>query len=119
MNDGTTALIKELEPISMGVHDVAVERFRQISEEGWTTEHDDQHDDGQLAQAGSCYADLAYHQAAGNSDEVTDVMLEPHPFWPWDPPFWKPKDPRRNLVRAAALIIAEIDRLDREAARDE
>jgi len=38
--------------------------------------------------------------------------------WPWDPKWWKPKDRRRDLVRAAALIIAEIDRHDREV-RDE
>jgi hypothetical protein len=29
--------------------------------------------------------------------------------------WWKPKDRRRDLVRAAALIIAEIERLDRDA----
>jgi hypothetical protein len=31
----------------------------------------------------------------------------------WDRDSWKPKDRRRNLVRAAALLIAEIERLDR------
>ena len=43
------------------------------------------------------------------------------PFgWPhtWDASWWKPKDRRRDLVRAGALIIAEIERLDRlDAAR--
>lgn len=34
-------------------------------------------------------------------------------LWPWDREWWKPKDRRRNLVRAAALLIAEIERLDR------
>ncbi|AKQ30008.1 TPA: hypothetical protein JI225_05075 [Acinetobacter baumannii] len=28
--------------------------------------------------------------------------------------YWKPKSPRQDLVRAAALLIAEIERLDRE-----
>ena len=31
--------------------------------------------------------------------------------WPWPPEFWKPSDdPVRNLVKAGALIAAEIDR---------
>lgn len=39
----------------------------------------------------------------------------PTTVWPWDWAWWKPKNPRRDLVRAAALIIAEIERLDRAA----
>lgn len=33
--------------------------------------------------------------------------------WPWDDVWWKPKDPRTNLVKAGALILAEIERMDR------
>jgi hypothetical protein len=32
-------------------------------------------------------------------------------WWPWSFEWWKPKDRIRNLVRAGALIAAEIDRL--------
>lgn len=39
-----------------------------------------------------------------------------HQRWPWALEWWKPKDNRRNLIRAAALVIAEIERLDRAAA---
>ncbi|BCR41623.1 hypothetical protein KHAB170019_24460 [Acinetobacter baumannii] len=35
-------------------------------------------------------------------------------WWPFADTFWKPKSPRQDLVRAAALLIAEIERLDRE-----
>lgn len=37
--------------------------------------------------------------------------------WPlsWAKSWLKPKDRRRDLIRAAALIIAEIERLDRAA----
>ena len=35
-------------------------------------------------------------------------------LWPWAAEWWKPKDCRRNLVRAGALILAEIERLDRK-----
>lgn len=47
-------------------------------------------------------------------------MDHPHPGlgWPFPPRSWKPKDRRRDLVRAAALLVAEIERLDREAARE-
>ena len=38
-------------------------------------------------------------------------------WWPWSLDWWKPKDPRRDLVRAGALIVAEIERLDRQPAR--
>lgn len=38
--------------------------------------------------------------------------------WPWATDWWKPSDdPITNLVRAGALIAAEIDRLLREATR--
>ena len=33
--------------------------------------------------------------------------------WPWSDKWWKPKDKIRDLVRAGALIAAEIDRLQR------
>ncbi|NPW56957.1 hypothetical protein HPR97_34090, partial [Pseudomonas aeruginosa] len=36
-------------------------------------------------------------------------------FWPWDEEWWKPKSARENLVRAGALVLAEIERLDRSA----
>ncbi|WP_287360681.1 hypothetical protein [Mesorhizobium sp.] len=97
------------------VADIAAERQRQINVEGWTPEHDDQHDKGELAEAASCYA--------RGSDRVT--WMQPDPefprhkvmtgciIWPWDLACWKPTDRRRNLVKAGALIAAEIDRLDR------
>jgi hypothetical protein len=37
--------------------------------------------------------------------------------WPWSREWWQPKDRRRDLVRAGALIVAEIERLDRAASR--
>lgn len=35
--------------------------------------------------------------------------------WPWDASWWKPNARRRNLVKAGALILAEIERIDRAA----
>ncbi len=36
--------------------DVQAERRRQVEAEGWTPKHDDEHADGQMAQAAGCYA---------------------------------------------------------------
>ncbi|GAB1361814.1 hypothetical protein MASR1M32_10500 [Rhodobacter sp.] len=94
--------------LSQALTDVMQERDRQISEEGWTPEHDDQHVDSEMAAAAACYA-IATVEGDGPD--------QPAPLnWPWMDRWWKPKDARSNLVRAAALIIAEIERLDRAAA---
>jgi hypothetical protein len=87
--------------------DVLAERQRQIEMEGWTAEHDDLWTGGELASAGVAYA-LASH-------EIERAPME----WPWDKEWWKPKNRRRNLVRAAALIIADIDRMDRTQVEPE
>lgn len=92
------------------IDEVAAERCRQIEAEGWTPEHDDDHGWGVLASAAACYALTAarWHSPRWNHDL-------PPSEWPWDASWWKSTDPRRNLVKAAALIIAEIERLDRTA----
>jgi hypothetical protein len=52
--------------------------------------------------------------------ESADVMaaeeyLSKSYSWPWDAEWWKPSpDSVRNLVKAGALIAAEIDRLQRK-----
>lgn len=86
--------------------DVMNERDRQHNEEGWTPEHDDQHTDGELAKAAACYA-------VGFSTPPSYVPA----FWPWEADWWKPTDRRRDLVKAAALLLAEIERLDRAATK--
>ncbi len=86
--------------------DVLAERQRQISAEGWTPEHDDEHDKGVMAAAAACYA--LHTEPVGN---VRDYLK----FWPFDASWWKPGERRRNLIKAGALILAEIERLDRAA----
>jgi hypothetical protein len=100
--------------------DVARERRRQIEVEGWSDEHDDKHAPGDLAQAGACYAlaDSTFIINDPHDDSALLVRALPSfGLWPWASQWWKPRNARRNLVRAAALIIAEIDRLDRADAR--
>ena len=81
--------------------EILTERFRQISDEGWSLDRDDdEHDAGELADAAACYA-------LGKPWEIVKQL------WPWSQMWWKPTDKRRNLVKAGALIVAEIERLDR------
>lgn len=95
--------------------DVLAERKRQITAEGWAPEHDDQHDTGELASAAASYAQCAGLQVEGA--ESANAFKTPYvENWPWSEYWWKPStDPRRNLVKAGALILAEIERLDRAA----
>lgn len=87
------------------IEEIEAERQRQIDAEGWTPKHDDGHGNGQLARAAACYA------LADNGNPISRGV----PFeWPWARSWWKPKDRRRNLIRAGALIVAEIERLDRQ-----
>lgn len=96
-----------------GAEMIAVERQRQVDSEGWTAEHDDEHDDGEMALAAACYARMAH---------IPDDLRRPDDkdtpeHWPWEWDEWKPKSQLRDLARAGALIAAEIDRLQR-AAKD-
>jgi hypothetical protein len=84
------------------IEEIADERQRQIDVEGWLLSHDDQHETGELARAAACYA----------GDKRKFNRAAP-PGWPWDQSWWKPANKRRDLIKAAALIVAEIERLDR------
>lgn len=96
-----------------GLARIAAERRRQIEEEGWTPEHDAEHELGELADAAACYAAAAaFGENIGH--ELAEVLGPPE-MWPWSPDWWKPsEDPIRNLEKAGALIAAEIDRVLRE-----
>ena len=93
---------RERKRLSNAARDILAERQRQITAEGWTPEHDDHHTCGEIADAAACYA-------------LWGGGCVPHHwrnFWPFDgAPKLAPA--RRMLVKAGALIIAEIERLDR------
>ncbi|WP_334045998.1 hypothetical protein [Burkholderia cepacia] len=90
--------------MSKGVRDVLAERHRQILHEGMTPDQDDRYTEAELSRAAAAYI----LSACGFSNAIT---LD---FWPWSTDWWKPTTPRRNLVKAAALIFAEMERLDRD-----
>lgn len=89
-----------------GVTAIAQERRRQIEGERFDPDADQQYHQGELAKAAACYVGLVARDA---SSEATACP----PEWPWARAWWKPKDARSNLVRAGALIAAELDRMDR------
>lgn len=118
-------------PATMGsaLNDIFVERQRQIEVEGWTPEHDDAHEQGALAIAGGWYAINADSHnwidvmgVAGRPDSSSKISaafneVNGYYAWPFGLEWWKPKNTRNDLVRAAALIVAEIERIDRAAAK--
>lgn len=92
------------------------ERAKQISK-GFDARHDSQHTAGELTEAAQCYACVASAQIRGSSREewpvdmfngFNDSLLQ----WPFEDNEYHPsKYALDNLVMAAALIAAEIDRL--------
>lgn len=88
--------------LSQAAIDVLAERLRQIEDEGRTPETDDLYLSATLAKAAACYA-------------IGDCNM--HGLWPWGASAWKPTAQRGNLVKAGALILAEIERLDRAELR--
>lgn len=98
---------------------IRMERERQVTVEGWTPEHDDEHKTGDLSRAAACYAEHAANfMSHKHSLDVRAYRAVPAPDdWPWDEKWWKPKNPQHDLIRAGALIAAEIDRIDRLMGR--
>ncbi|MBB1601250.1 hypothetical protein [Variovorax sp. UMC13] len=97
------------------VQDVAAERVRQMLAKGWTYEHDDEHVQGEIAALAAYYAmpPAARDWPAaetGYGDTFGQAIV---------PSGWEAKandDRRRELVKAGALVCAEIERLDRAEA---
>ena len=95
-----------------GIELITEERQRQIEAEAWSSEHDDKHTAGELADAASCYA-------AQPMDDFHDHETWMPMGWPWESKWWKPSKYRmKDLIKAGALIAAEIDRLQRREYED-
>ena len=111
---------------SEGARLIAAERERQVTREGFTSEHDDGHRDESMAWAAACYAAPARVYRLKDGPEhpgAEPVYVEAFPWdAKWDKRPLDPADPagfehhaarRRALVKAGALCAAEVDRLDR------
>ncbi|HVI51535.1 MAG TPA: hypothetical protein VM661_10020 [Candidatus Sulfotelmatobacter sp.] len=92
------------------IDEIYSERRRQVDAEGYSARHDDKHP-GQMAAAAACYAIRSSEDVSLEIRRDTITTL-----WPWEISAYKPKDTRRDLIRAAALIVAEIERMDRIAS---
>lgn len=95
--------------LSPGVVAMLLERERQMAQEGFTHERDDAYARGELLRAAAVYM----LRSAGIA------LLRLRPFWPWDIKWLKADDKDRNLVKAGALLIAEMDRRARSESRKE
>ena len=92
---------------AQAINAIRAERQRQIAVEGWTREHDEGHEDGTLLRAA-----VFYYQHGARKDFPLTMDANGAPVgWPWEPQWWKPKTPERDLVRAGALCLAEKERL--------
>lgn len=105
------AIAREMVSSDLAVlKEILSEREYQITGEGYTADHDDAHPHGALAMAAAAYA----MTGAGMNKDLIYRQI-----WPWGSAAFKPTTHRRDLIRAAALIIAEIEHLDRAAAQAE
>ena len=91
-----------------GVELIAEERQRQIKEEGYTEQHDSQHDLVEFIKASIAYL------VASCDESDSKRFAYGYAWWPWDMLGWKPEDIERNLVKSGALIAAAIDKLQKE-----
>lgn len=104
-----------MENESQAAIDVLAERRRQIKAEGYDQAHDDEHVNDEIA-ALACYYAMPpgarewSAESTGYGETLGDAIL---------PDGWAAAagDRRRELVKAGALIVAEIERIDRVKAR--
>lgn len=96
-----------------GIELIADERKRQIEVEGWTPQHDSEHQNGELADAAAYYAMTDDTISFIDSEWGNDIHLH---IWPFDLKWLKrtPENRIRELQKAGALIAAEIDRLQNQ-----
>lgn len=111
-------------PADEGLGLICTERYRQLQAEGFDAAHDDAHGAGELSIAAACYAAAANDAVRGFTGGIKPSR------WPFEPESWKPgrfegglvaagggPNPAivpaaiGNLVKAGALIAAELDRL--------
>lgn len=95
------ALYPTVPAFSMSAQAILREHQRQRTAKGYSAELDQRYVHGELAQAGLCYV----RQAMG--DDQYSITLD----WPWSGANMAEETPLRALEKAAALLIAEHERL--------
>jgi hypothetical protein len=98
--------------LPQSARDVIAERRAQVTREGYDHENDDAHVQGELGAYAAYYAmppgAREWPAAETGYGETWGEAIIPEG---WTPP--KPGDRRRELVKAGALVLAEIERIDR------
>lgn len=104
-----------------GIELVADERKRQIEIEGYTAEHDAQHNASELISAAIDYARSAvafaiFEENGGETsfECVEHVIADIKKSFVWGRDAFKPKSCLEDLKRSAALMVAAIDRIQAE-----
>jgi hypothetical protein len=92
--------------------DVFAERKKQRGK-GFTEQHDDKHKKFQLTEAAIAYCLATVNAQNFQGFKVNLGAAVPTAVWPWKLTEWNPKDTKQNLLRAAALIVAELERIKR------
>lgn len=119
--DRETLLREVTKAAGPGAAAIVAERIRQREVEGWTSEHDDEHAEGEMAIAAACYAVNGLSQDR-NGTPLRLFQRQKHAvgcdfcdIWPWDLAWDKrSKHPRdRSVAIAGALLAAELDRIGR------
>lgn len=109
MNEqSSTSTFPRDEILQQVLNKVIHERIRQIESEGYNKEVDDLGDPGRLAAAAACYS-IHSSYTLNTGDSLAGVP----DWWPFAREHWKPKDVESNLIRSAALIFAELERIYR------
>lgn len=84
------------------IAEIIAERNHQINDKGYTFKNDDAYINNELIDASIAYI----LNATGNATLATDC-------WPWNLEYFKPSEKRRDIIKAIALLIAEVERIDR------
>ena len=114
---GAPGLFRDGQPCehhpSLGVLLISAERTRQVQKEGYTPKHDAQHKNSEMAQAAAYYCVVG---GVASVPDHEDVDMEMSPLYPWR---WCTEGQKRegfpiptdkDLIKAGALIAAELDR---------
>ncbi len=107
--------------VASAAGDILLERLDQRSR-GYTPESDSGYVFGELIDAAIAYlktADVAAQVTEGRLDDGDAAGLVDEirgDTWPFDDETFKPRTQRDDLVRAAALVLAELERFDFVAA---
>lgn len=96
-----------------GAISIARERYRQIAEKKYDAKNDDAYSwtSNPMLLAAMAYLETATYYVGALP--VDYVKTAPPNYWPFERGFWKPKSPKEDLARAAALMAATMDQLDR------